>query len=132
MSDLEPVGNKDVTNAGVRGIGATVGGLGLLILTGVASWATGIVGLALGGITLVFGLGSLRSSSKADKTGGAIAVGAGVLLAAVGVAHLPFAIPLVSWIAKLTSGLAGLGAFGLLGYGIFNLFKFGKGLRSRR
>jgi hypothetical protein len=132
MSDLEPVGNKDVTNAGVRGIGATVGGLGLLILTGIASWATGIVGIAVGGLSLVLGLSSMKSSSKTDKTGGLIAMGAGALLAAVGVAHLPFSIPLVSWVAKLASGLAGAGAIGLLGYGIFNLFKFGRGLRSRR
>lgn len=130
MDYLDPMdSNKELTNRGVRGVGFTVGGVVLLILKGVATAAGGIVGLVLGGITIVVGASSLKSSSAADKTGGAIALGAGALLALTGLSR--FHIPLISGIAGLTSGLVGIGAIGLIGYGLWNIFKFVKGLRNR-
>jgi hypothetical protein len=132
MSDLEPVGNKEITNAGVRGVGSTIGGIGLLLLTGVAGWFGGIAGLALGGVILALGASGMKSQSKADKTGGAIAMGAGALLAITGLAHFPLHIPLITGLARFTSGLVGLGAVGLIGYGVFNIVRFIRGLKSRR
>ena len=136
MSDLEPVGNKSISDAGVKGIGATIGGVGLLIVQGIAGVLGGIVGLVIGGIAVVVGAGSLASKSPTDKRGGAIALAAGAVLALPGLAHLLGAVPLVGGILRFAGGLSsfaiGAGAIGLIGYGVFNLIKFAKGLRSRR
>jgi len=130
MDYLDPNdSNKELTSRGVRGIGSAIGGVALLVLRGLAGAFGGIVGLVLGGATLVLGASSLKSESAADKTGGAIALGAGALLTLTGLAR--FHIPLISGIAGLASGLVGAGAIGLLGYGLWNIFKFVKGLRNR-
>jgi len=130
MDYLDPMdSNKELTNRGVRGIGATVGGIVLLVVRGIASAGGGIVGLVLGGIALVLGASGLKSSSSADKTGGAITLGAGALLALAGLSR--FHIPVISGLAGFATGLVGLGALGLLGYGAWNIFKFVKGLRNR-
>lgn len=136
MSDLEPVGNKEISDAGVKGIGATIGGVGLLIVQGVAGFLGGLVGLVVGGIAVVLGAGSLASKSSTDRRGGAIALAAGAVLALPGLAHLLGGVPIVGSILKVAGGFSafvvGAGALGLLGYGIFNIIKFVKGLRSRR
>lgn len=131
MSDLEPVNSKDVSSAGARGIGATLGGVGLMVATAVAGAFGGVVGLVLGGIALVIGASGLRGHAAADKTGGAITLGAGALLAVTGLAHFPLHIPIITGLARFSSGLVGIAAVGLIGYGVFNLIKFRKGLKSR-
>jgi hypothetical protein len=136
MSDLEPTGNKDITNAGVRGVGATIGGLGLLVVQGVAGFLGGFVGLVVGGLSFIVGASSLKSSSSADKRGGTIAMVAGAILALPGIGHLIGKVPLIGGIvtgaAGISSFILGAGAVGLLGYGVYNIVKFVKGLKSRR
>jgi hypothetical protein len=136
MSDLEPVGNKEITSAGVRGIGATIGGLGLLVLRGVAGFLGGIGGIVLGGLSFILGASSLKSHSATDKRGGTIAMVAGVVLALPGLAHFLGRIPLIGGVLKAAAGfegfIMGAGIIGLLGYGVFNIVKFVRGLHSRR
>jgi hypothetical protein len=136
MSDLEPVGSKEITNAGVRGVGATIGGVGLLVLRALSTAFWGVGGLVIGGLSFVVGAASVKSESKADRRGGTIAMVAGVALALPGLAKIFKIVPLlggaVGLAEHLSSGIVGLGALGLLGYGIYNLVKFVKGLKSRR
>ncbi|HTX71406.1 MAG TPA: hypothetical protein VMC79_01135 [Rectinemataceae bacterium] len=129
MNDIEPVDSRELSNRGFKGVSATVGGVALLVLKGIAGWLGGIVGLGIGVIAMGVGLSSLKSSSKADKTGGVVALGAGALLALTGIAH--WHIPIISGIAGLSTGLVTLGAVGLIGYGVWNIIKFVRGLRSR-
>jgi hypothetical protein len=136
MSDLEPVESKEITNAGVRGVGATVGGVGLLVLKGLSMAFWGIGGLVIGGLSFLVGAASVKSESKTDRRGGVIAMVAGVALALPGLAKIFKIVPIVGGMVvsldHLASGVLGLGAIGLIGYGIFNLVKFVKGLKSRR
>ncbi len=136
MSDLEPVGGKDITNAGVRGVGATAGGLVLFFLRGLSSAFGGILGVGLGALSFVVGASSVGSHSKADKVGGSIAMGAGLVLALPGLARWLGGIPLVGGVLRVAAGLStfaiGAGALGLVGYGVYNLVKFVKGIRSHR
>ncbi|HOX33319.1 MAG TPA: hypothetical protein PLB91_13400 [Spirochaetales bacterium] len=130
MDYLDPSdSSKELTSRGVRGVGSLAGGLALLILKSVAGAFGGVVGLVLGAVSLAVGASSLKSEAKADRTGGAIALGAGALLVLAGLSR--WHIPLISGIAALSTGLVGLGALGLLGYGAWNIFKFVKGLRNR-
>jgi len=130
MDYLDPVDSrKELTGRGVRGVGAAAGGIALLVLKGLAGALGGVVGVVLGGIALVVGSTSIKSESKADKTGGAIALGAGALLVLSGLSR--FSIPIISGIAGFSTALVGLGAVGLIGYGAWNIFKFVKGLRNR-
>jgi hypothetical protein len=136
MSDLEPMESKEISNAGVRGIGATIGGVGLLVVQGIAGFLGGIGGLIIGGLSLAIGASSLKSSSNADKRGGTIAMVSGAILALPGLAHFLGGIPLVGGILKAASGFSGFvigaGAVGLIGYGVYNIVKFVRGLKSRR
>jgi len=136
MNDVQPVSEKEITNAGVRGVGATAGGLGLIILRGISTAFGGIGGLVVGGLSFLVGAASMKSASKTDKKGGAIAMGAGIVLALPGLATVFKWVPVVGGsigiFDRLASGIIGLGAVGLLGYGVYNIIKFAKGLRSRR
>jgi hypothetical protein len=132
MSDLEPMeSSRDLSNRGFKGVSATVGGIALLILKGLAGAFGGVVGIALGVVTLGLGASSLKSGTRADKTGGVIAVLAGALMALTGIAHFPVHLPLITGLARFSSAIFGIGAVGLLGYGVWNIFKFVKGLRNR-
>ncbi len=136
MNDVQPVSEKEITNAGVRGVGATVGGLGLVILRGISTAFGGIAGLVVGGLSFIVGAASVKSASKTDRRGGAIAMVAGIVFALPGLAKLLKWVPVVggSIVAfdHLANGLIGIGALGLIGYGVYNIVKFAKGLRSRR
>jgi hypothetical protein len=102
---------------GTAGIGGVVGGAGLLILR--ALGAVPVVGWIIGGVLAIGGL-AVAASSKEDRTAGAIVGGAGVLTILAGFG-LGFG-----------STLLLLGGIGLLGFGAWGLYKFIKGLRSRR
>ena len=136
MSDLEPVESKEITNAGVRGVGATVGGLALFIVQGISGFLGGIGGLVIGGLSFVLGASSMKSHSSTDKRGGAIAMVAGAVLALPGLGHFLGPIPVIGGILKAAAGFSGFvigaGAVGLIGYGVYNIVKFVRGLKSRR
>jgi len=130
MDYLDPVDSqKELTSRGVRGVGSAVGGIALLALKGVALWFGGVAGIVIGGVALALGASSLKSTAKADKTGGAIALGAGALLVLSGLSR--WHIPIISGLAGFATGLVSLAGVGLLGYGAWNIFKFVKGLRNR-
>ncbi len=130
MDYLDPVDSqRELTSRGVRGVGSAIGGIALLALKGVALWFGGVAGVVLGGIALVVGSTSLKSEAKADKTGGAIAMGAGGLLVLSGLSR--WHIPIISGLAGFATGLVSLAGVALLGYGAWNIFKFVKGLRNR-
>ncbi|MFP4564965.1 MAG: hypothetical protein ACLFNX_00560, partial [Spirochaetaceae bacterium] len=62
------------------------------------------------------------SGERADRVGGMIITGGGLLTA---VASLPL-------VGGIASGLMWLGGLGLLGTGIVNMFRFARGLKGRR
>jgi hypothetical protein len=117
----EIVPRETLVKQGSKGIGGVLGGAGLLVLNAVTGAM--IPGLIVGGVLTVGGLG-VAAGSREDKTAGTIAAGAGALTA---VASLP--IPLLSGVA---GGLMWLSGLGLIGAGAYGLYKFFKGLRSRR
>ena len=83
-------------------------------MTGVQTCALPICG----GLVALGAMG-LAGKGKADKTTGTIMMGAGVL-------------GLASFLFKgLTGFLLGTGGLVLIGFGVFSLFKFRKGLKSR-
>jgi len=135
MSDLEPIGSKEISDRGVRGIGSTIAGVGLLVVQAVAGGFGGIVGLVVGGISFIVGASSMKSASTTDRRGGAIAMIAGAVLALPGLAKLLGFIPIAGGLLKAVAGISGFaigaGAVGLIGYGVYNLIKFRKGLKSR-
>ena len=135
MSDLEPLGSKEISNRGVKGIGATVAGVGLLVVTGVAGWMGGLVGLVVGGLAFVVGASSLKSSSPVDRRGGSLAMVAGAVLALPGLARFLGKLPIVGTVLNVAAGFSsfvvGAGAIGLIGYGVYNLIRFRRGLKSR-
>lgn len=121
MNELVP--RDQLVKQGSRGVGGLVGGAGLLVLHSIAQIGAGfsLPGLIVGGVLAVTGIG-FSSGSKADKTGGMILTGAGVL---TGLAALPI-------VGGLASGLMWLSGLGLLGVGGVNLYRFIRGLRKRR
>lgn len=129
MYDMEPVDSREISDRGFKGISSTVGGVALLVLKGIAGWLGGIVGVGIGVLAMGIGLSGLKGGTKADKTGGAVALGAGALLALTGISH--WHIPIISGLASFSTGLVTIGAVGLIGYGLWNIFKFVRGLRSR-
>jgi hypothetical protein len=110
MSDIVP--RSQVTSSGVKGVGAAVGGAGLLVLNWLPSLPAIIVGAALlvGGLAL--------SSSKSDRTAGIVTAVAGGLAALSGI------IPGLSWLLWVPG-------LGLLGAGVYSLVKFFRGMKSR-
>lgn len=120
MNDIVP--SQTLARQGVAAVAGIGGGLALLVLNAV----TGIplIGLIAGGVVAVVGFGSMASRAPEDKRVGFIAAAAGSLTV---VSHLRFLGP----IASLAGSLVGLGVIGLLGMGIWNAFKFVKGLKSR-
>jgi hypothetical protein len=72
-------------------------------------------------VVTVVGLSALSSREKADRSVGTIVTGAGALAI---LSKLPF-------LGGIAGGLLGLGTVGLLGMGLWNAWKFMKGLKSR-
>jgi hypothetical protein len=117
MNEIVPA--KTLVKHGSKALGGIAGGGALLVLNGIA--AAPVAGLVVGGILTIGGLG-IGASSKDDRVAGAVTAGAGVLTALT-------AIPLVG---PLASGLLSLAGVGLLIGGGVSLYKFWKGLKSRR
>ncbi|MDR1220078.1 MAG: hypothetical protein LBK73_10805 [Treponema sp.] len=117
-NDITPYESaSSLSKKGVAAIGCIAGGIGLLILGSLSP----VAGMVAGAIAGVVGLCALTSKDPSDKTPGAIVVGAGALTI---VSKLPF----VGFLAK---PFLGLGVIILLGVGIWNGFKFLKGLKAR-
>jgi hypothetical protein len=114
MNDLVPLNKR-----GTRAVGMTAGGVGLMILGVVAHGF--LPALIAGGVVFLIGAAVGSSKDKGDKNVGLGIMGAGVLAA---VAGIPFLGGLASW-------LLGTAGIGLLAYGVFNIFKFVKGLRNK-
>ena len=117
MGDNYPVDRTEVTKNGVRGVLATGAGLGLMVFNSLLQMR--FLGPVLGGALVVLGIIGLAGKGKSDKTTGTILIGAGGL-------------GLASLILKGPTGfLLGLGGFALIGLGVYSLYKFAKGLKSR-
>jgi hypothetical protein len=117
-NDITPYESAgSLSKKGVAAIGCIAGGVGLFILGSLSP----VAGVVAGAIVGVVGLCALASKDPADKTPGAIVTGAGALTI---VSKLPF-------IGFLAKPFFGLGAIILLGVGIWNGFKFLKGLKAR-
>jgi hypothetical protein len=117
MSDNYPVDPTELRSQGTRGIMAAGAGIGL--------WGVNtllhipVVGWIVGGGLIVLGAMGLFGKSKTDKVSGSVLLGAGAL----GIASI--------FLKGLTSFFLGVGGLALVGYGIWNIFKFVKGLRDR-
>ncbi|GAH81024.1 unnamed protein product [marine sediment metagenome] len=116
MGDLVP--RQELVKQGVKGVAGVGGGIGLLILNGIAS-AGFLPGLIVGGLVTVVGM--VIGSSKEDRRAGLITIAAG---AATIAASIPLIDRIVSWLLPV----AGIG---LIVAGGYSLFKFWRNLRKR-
>ncbi len=117
MSDYFPTETGEVRKNGMRGVISTGAGLGLMVFNSLLHLP--VVGWVLGGALIVLGVMGVAGRNRTDKATGTVMMGAGVL-------------GLSSIVLKgLTGFLLGAAGIGLVGYGIFNLIKFAKGLKSR-
>lgn len=116
MSDKrEIVPTKTLVRQGTTGVGGLVGGGALLILGSLGGpWA-----FIIGGLVTIAGAG-VAAASKEDRIAGGIVAGAGALTIVSGLG-LGFG-----------GALLTLGGIGLLAVGGIGLYKFIRGLRSRR
>jgi hypothetical protein len=115
MNDIVPT--NVLAKQGVTAVGGIAGGIGLMVLGGLP-WIFGIVA---GGVIAVVGLSALSSRDPADKRiGGLVTVAGGLAI----LSKLPI-------LGGIAGGLLGLGTVGLLGMGLWNAWKFMKGLKSR-
>lgn len=114
----EIVSTKTLVRQGTTGIGGLGGGTALLLLARLGTLG-GPVGWIIGGVVTLAGLG-VAAASKEDRLAGGVVAGAGILtfLAGIGIG---FGVPLLT-----------LGGIGLLAVGGVGLYRFIKGLRSRR
>jgi hypothetical protein len=120
MNDIVP--RNTLVKQGTKAVGGVGGGAALLILRGIANFGAGLSlpGLIIGGVITVIGLGT--TSSKSDRSSGLLVTGAGLLTAAA-------SLPIIGGLASFLMGAAGIGL--LVGGGI-SLYKFIKGLKSRK
>jgi hypothetical protein len=108
---------KVLAKQGVAAIVGIAGGATLLTLGALPSF----VGIAVGGIALLLGAGSLLSKDPEDKKAGAVLAAGGALAVISKAAVFPAA-----------GALLGIGGIGFLAAGGWNLLKFLKGLKSRQ
>lgn len=115
--DLVPT--QTLAKQGVAAVGGIAGGIGLLVLRGISH--VPVVGIVAGAVVTIVGIGALRSDTPEDRRVGGIVTGAGVLsiLSGIGI------------FAGIAGGLLGVATVGLVGMGLWNAWKFFKGLRSR-
>lgn len=117
MGDYYPADRGEVTKNGVRGVISTGAGLGLMVFNSLLH--VPVLGQILGGALVVLGIIGVMGRSKNDKLTGTVLIGAGVL-------------GLASFVLKgLTGFLLGAGGFALVGLGLYSLYKFMKGMKSR-
>lgn len=116
MGELVP--RKVLVKQALKGIGGIGGGIALLALAGL----TGVFGFVVGGIVTFIGLAI--STSKEDRTAGAITTSAGILTL-ISAARLPVLNSIAGWLMW-----AGGGA--LIVAGVFSLVNFIKNLNARK
>ena len=118
MSEIVP--REEVVKYGSRALGGVGGGIVIFILQLITKGGgVSTAGLIIGGVILAAGL--LIGRAKEDRGTGMVAAGAGFLTALA-------SLPIIGWLAATLLVVSGIG---LLGGGLFNLFKFIKGMRSR-
>jgi hypothetical protein len=118
MSDIEP--RSQVSKNGVKGVGALAGGVGLLLLSALS--AHFVLGLIAGGILTVVGFS--LTGTKSDRTAGWVTAVAGIVTAVSAVSRVLHFLPNLGWLMWIP-GVA------LIGAGVWSLFKFFRGVRSR-
>lgn len=112
MSDIVP--RREVTKSGVKGFGALAGGGSLLVLSAISSFW--LIGVIAGAVLAVIGFS--LTTSRSDRTAGVITVVAGVVTAAAS-------------LFPVLHRLLWLSGIGLIGAGVYLLFKFFRGVKSR-
>ena len=117
MESNYPMDPNDLRSQGTKGVMATAGGVGLWVVNGLLG--VPILGWIIGGGLVVLGLSGILGKSRTDKTSG------GIMLAAGAAGLVSLVLP------GLRSFLLGAGGLALVGYGIVNILRFVKGLRSR-
>jgi hypothetical protein len=112
MSDIVP--RSEVTKSGVKGVGAVVGGTTLLVLSAITQIP--VIGVIAGAVLAVVGFS--LTTSRPDRTAGAVTAIAGIVTA---VASLFPSLRWLIWVPGL----------GLIGTGVYLLFKFFRGMKTR-
>jgi hypothetical protein len=118
MENNYPVDPKNLSEQGTKGVMSTAAGLGMLGVN--ALLGVPVVGTVISAGLLTLGAIGLLGKTKTDKTSGTV-------LAIAGVAGLT-----TLFIPGVAHSILSLGGIGLLGYGIFNLFGFLKGLNRKK
>jgi len=117
MGDNYPSDSTEVRRNGMRGVVSTGAGLGLILFNSLLHIP--VVGWVLGGALVALGVMGLIGKNRTDKTTGAVLMGAGAL-------------GLASFLLKgFTGFILGAAGIGLIGFGVFSLLKFAKGLKAR-
>ncbi|MBU0927199.1 MAG: hypothetical protein KKA67_05580 [Spirochaetes bacterium] len=117
MSDNYPVDSGEVRKNGMRGVISTGAGVGLILFNSLLHIP--VVGWILGGGLVALGVMGIVGKNRTDKTTGMVLLGAGAL-------------GLASFLLKgLTGFVLGAAGIGLIGFGVFSLIKFARGLKSR-
>jgi hypothetical protein len=119
-NSLTPV--RSLEKLGVAAIADIAGGVFLFVL-GILGARLPIVGLILGGLSLVAGIAALRSKDPADRKAGLVLAGGGALAI--------FSRAGALFVRPLAGTLLSVGAFGLFAMGILNGIKFLVALRRR-
>lgn len=116
MSDIVP--RSEVSRQGVRGVGAVVGGAGLIILSALGP----LLGLIAGGALAIVGFA--LTGSKPDRRAGFITLAAGVVTAVSALHRFIPLFPNLSWLMWIPG-------IGLLAIGAVSLVRFFSNLRKR-
>lgn len=117
MGDYYPADPAELRRQGTRGVISTGAGVGLWLVNGLLR--VPFLGPALGGVLVLLGILGLVGRNRTDRTTGV------VLMAAGGAGLASLVLPGLSSLLFWLSGL------GLVGFGLYNLFKFLRGLKSR-
>ena len=123
MGIIKPTKNRPpvtrLARNGVNAIICTGGGILMLLLSALPP----VFGIAAGVIALAIGGTALASRDKEDKRGGAVLFASGVAAVLLRIGRLP--------VIKVVAGTAlTIGAFILLGFGIWNAVRFFLALRD--
>jgi hypothetical protein len=118
MENNYPVDPKNLSDKGTKGVMSTAAGIGMLGVN--ALLGVPVVGTVISAGLLALGAIGLFGKSKTDKASGTI-------LAVAGIAGLT-----TLFIPGIAHSFLSLGGIGLLGYGVYNLFSFLRGLHRKR
>ncbi len=113
-----PVDPKNLSDKGTKAVMSSAAGLGLLGVN--ALLGIPVVGTVISAGLLGLGAIGLFGKTKTDKTSGTV-------LAIAGVAGLT-----TLFVPGLAHSLLGIGGVGLLGYGIYHLFGFLRGINRKK